>query len=171
MVSYRIIAIPETIADAVRTTLASPQYGHPAHAEVAQGYGPCRLCLHTFAVGQERRILFTYDPFEDTGALPLPGPVYIHEAACERYMEDAGFPKELLQHPLTLHAYGQNRQLVAEESVPDGQIEPVIDRLLARVDVNYIHVRDTGAGCFDFRIERARVAENADIEAGEVSSC
>jgi len=86
-------------------------------------------------------------------------------------MEDAGFPKELLQHPLTLQAYGHNRRLVAEDAVPDGQVEPVMERLLARADVDYIHVRDTGAGCFDFRIERAEIAKNVDIEAVEVSSC
>lgn len=113
MTEYRVLAIPESTAEAVRSTLASPQYGHPAHVELAQGYGPCRLCLRFFAVGQERRILFTYDPFEETGASPLPGPVFIHETACDRYPE-----------------------------------------------VAYLHVRDTEAGCFDLRIERA--AEPAD---------
>ena len=104
MTDYRIVAIPETTADAVRSTLASPQYGHPAHVEEARGYGPCRLCLRTFAVSRERRILFTYDPFAETGAPPLPGPVFIHEAPCRRYPEDAGFPEELLEHPLTFGA-------------------------------------------------------------------
>jgi hypothetical protein len=32
----------------------------------------------------------------------------------------------------------------------------VLERLLARPDVDYIHVRDTEAGCFDCRIERER---------------
>jgi hypothetical protein len=30
-----------------------------------------------------------------------------------------------------------------------------VDRLLDRSDVAYIHVRDTAAGCYDFRIERS----------------
>jgi hypothetical protein len=34
-------------------------------------------------------------------------------------------------------------------------VEPAIDRLLDRADVDYIHVRDTAAGCYDLRIERA----------------
>ena len=82
---YRVQGIPLTVATSVRGTLRSPQYGHPAHAEVATGYGPCRLCLRTFHVGQEKRLLFTYQPFADPTALPAPGPVFIHHEPCERY--------------------------------------------------------------------------------------
>jgi len=63
---YRVQGIPLAVATTVRETLRSPQYGHPAHAEVATGYGPCRLCLQTFRVGHEQRLLFTYQPFADS---------------------------------------------------------------------------------------------------------
>jgi hypothetical protein len=155
---YRVVAIPSEIADVVRSTHKSPGYGHPAHTEVAGGHGPCRQCLRTFAVGQERRILFTYDPFAGTESLPLPGPVFIHEVPCERYAEDNGFPDDLRPHALTFNAYEQGRRLRAQEYVTDGRVEPVIERLFARPDVDYIHVRDTRAGCFDFATERARNA-------------
>jgi hypothetical protein len=152
--SYRVIALPDAVADEVRTTGRSPTYGHPAHAEVATGYGPCRQCLRTFTVGKERRILFTYDAFRDVETLPLPGPVFIHESACERYPESGGFPRDLAHHALTLEAYGQGRKLRAQEHVAGGDAETMIARLLEREDVDYIHVRDTAAGCFDFAIER-----------------
>ncbi len=151
---YRIVAIPGAVANAARTTRTSPQSGHPAHIEIATGYGPCRQCLRSFTVGVERRMLFTYDPFEGTEPLPLPGPVFIHEAACEAYPEDAGFPEDLRSHSLTLNAYRRGRLLVAQEYVADGCVEPVLEQLLARSDVDYIHVRDTEAGCYDCRIER-----------------
>jgi len=155
MTPFRVVAILDGIADSVRADRVAPVYGHPAHVEVARGYGPCRLCLRTFTVGVDRRILFTYDSFQDKEALPLPGPVYIHEAPCERYPEDGGFPEGLRSHALTLNAYGQGRRLIAQEYVADGRVEAVIERLLARADVDYIHVRDTSAGCFDFAVERA----------------
>ena len=155
MTPFRVVAILDGIADSVRAEMVAPVYGHPAHVEVARGYGPCRLCLRTFRVGADRRILFTYDSFQDKEALPLPGPVYIHETSCERYPEDAGFPQDLRAHALTLNAYGRGRRLLAQEYVADGRVEAVIERLLARADVDYIHVRDTSAGCFDFAVERA----------------
>lgn len=157
MTGYRTIAIPTPIAESVRATLASPRYGHPAHTEVAAGHGPCRHCLQTFRIGEERRVLFTYDPFDGLEPLPLPSPVFVHAEACERHPEGGGFPEGLRAHRLTFNAYARGRRLVAQEYVDDGDVETVIGRLLARPDVDYVHVRDTEAGCYDLRIERAEV--------------
>jgi len=157
MTPYRIVAISDKLAGLVRQTRLSPHYKHPAHAEVATGYGPCRHCLRTFNVGEDRRILFTYDPFWGVEPLPLPGPVFIHEGDCERYPVDGGIPEDLREHALTLNAYGRGRRLLAQEYVADGQVEPVVERLLDRSEIDYIHVRDTEAGCYDFRIERAEL--------------
>ncbi len=89
-----------------------------------------------------------------TAVAPLPGPIFIHAAPCSRYDEQGGFPVELLAHPLTLAGYGAGRGLREEVHVGDGPVEAVLAQLLARQDVDYIHVRDTAAGCYDFRIER-----------------
>ena len=154
MTPYRVVAIPEAVAQAVRATGKSPQYGHPAHTEVATGSGPCRQCLRAFVVGSERRILFTYDPFEETDPFPLPGPVFIHEAPCERYPENDGLPEYLRGQRLTLNAYGRGRVLRAQERVADESVEPTLEHLLGRPDVDYIHIRSTEAGCYGFRVER-----------------
>jgi hypothetical protein len=150
----RIVAIPTPVAQAVRTTMRAPRYGHPAYTEVATGHGPCRHCLQTFRIGQERRILFTYDPFADLRLPPLPGPVFIHEEPCDRHPEDGDFPEELRSHELTLDAYGTERRLLGEEHVKDGNIEAALERFFARTEVEFVHVRDTEAGCYDFRVER-----------------
>lgn len=153
--SFRVAAIPTKVAELVRTTRSSPGYGHPAHEEVATGYGPCRHCLRDFQVGKDRRILFTYDPFHGIEPLPLPGPIFIHAESCERFPDAGGFPQDLRSHRLTFAAYGDSRRLVSEEYVANGEVEPAISRLLERNEVNYVHVRNTEAGCYDFRIERA----------------
>jgi len=155
MDGYRFLAIGEATAEKVRTTRKSPGYGHPVHAEIATGYGPCRLCLRDFNVGTDRRLLFTLDPFYGLEPFPLPGPVFIHEVECDRYPEYAGFPENLLAHDLTLVAYGRGRIQRAEERVANGGVEPTLERLLALPDVDYVHVRDTSAGCYDLRVERA----------------
>jgi hypothetical protein len=155
MPDYRVIAIATEIADAARDTGRSPRYGHPTHVEVATGYGPCRHCLRHFRVGEERRVLFTYDPFTGTESLPLPGPVFVHAERCARYAEDAGFPRELSAHPLTLTGYGRGRLLRADAYAVGDEVVPALERLLARDDVDYVHVRDTSAGCFDLAVVRA----------------
>jgi hypothetical protein len=154
MDSYRVVAVSEALAEKVRASRRSPGYGHPVHAEVATGYGPCRHCLRDFEIGSERRLLFTLDPFHGVEELPLPGPVFIHEAACDRYPEHGGFPRDLLAHDLMLVAYGRGRLQRSEERVTGEAVERAIAKLLARDDVDYLHVRDTQAGCYDCRIER-----------------
>ena len=101
------------------------------------------------------RLLFTLDPFYGLEPFPLPGPVFIHETECDRYPEYGGFPEDLLAHDLTLVAYGRGRIQRAEERAANGGVESTLERLLALPDVDYVHVRDTSAGCYDLRVERA----------------
>ena len=155
MLPIRIVAIPTEVAETVRATLCAPVYDFPAHTEEASDAAPCRHCLRVFAVGEDRRILFTYDRFAGVEALPQPGPVYIHADACPRYSEEAGFPEELRESPRTLEAYASGRRLLAQEFVTDGQYEPAIEKLFAIPGVDYLQVNSTTAGCFTFRITRA----------------
>ena len=53
MAGFRVLPIDSAITEKVRNTLKSPQYGHPAHVELAAGYGPCRSCLKQFRTGKK----------------------------------------------------------------------------------------------------------------------
>jgi hypothetical protein len=159
MLPIRIVAIPTEVAEAVRATLRAPVYGFPAHTEVAADDAPCRHCLRTFAAGEDRRILFTYDRFTGLESLPQPGPIYIHADNCPRYPEHGGFPEELRGSPRTVEAYARGRHLLAQEYVSDGKFEPAIEKLFTRADVDYLQVNSTTAGCFTFRIERGASPE------------
>lgn len=154
MIPIRVIAILSAVAAQVRASKKAPRYGHPAHTEVAGGYGPCRHCLRTFHVGAENRTLFTYDPFDGIGQIPLPGPIFIHTEACERYAEDAGYPRDLRTHAAVLDAYTKGQRLVAQWHADAGGHDAAVQALLQLSDVSYIAVRDKEAGCYDFRIER-----------------
>jgi Protein of unknown function (DUF1203) len=154
--TFKVVAIPTKIAEQVRATMRAPGYGHPAHREVAKGYGPCRHCLRDFKVGQEERILFTYDPFHELGVQALPGPVFVHAQACARYPENGGFPEDLLARVLTLDVYGGGRQLMAEEHVTKEELAARVEDFWNTDGVEYIHVRDRSAGCYDLRLERRR---------------
>jgi hypothetical protein len=154
MDDIQIVAISTEVADLVRSTLRAPTYGFPAHSEIATDDAPCRHCLRTFSAGTDKRILFTYDRFAGVEPLPQPGPIYIHAESCERYPGESGFPEELRGSPRTLEAYASGRRLLASEIVADGKFEPVIDRMFAMRETEYIQVNSTTAGCFTFRIER-----------------
>jgi GrpB-like predicted nucleotidyltransferase (UPF0157 family) len=154
MHNIRIVAIETEIAEQVRATRKAPVYGFPAYLEVAEDSAPCRHCLRTITP-KDRRILFTYDRFTGKESRPQPGPVYIHADGCPRYPENAGFPEELRSSPRTVEAYARGRKLKAQEYVSDGRFEPIIEKLFADRDVDYLQINSTTAGCFTFRIERA----------------
>ena len=158
--AWRVAAIASETAEQVREQGRAPRYGHPALTEVAAGYGPCRHCLRTFRVGQENRILFTYDAFTGSEEIPLPGPVYIHEDRCERYREDGGYPVDLAVIPVVMNAYARGQRLLARRvcAAEENKVEAVND-LLQRPETDYIEVRDRQAGCFDFWIERVAKKE------------
>ena len=152
MVEYRVVALSQEIADEVRSRSRAPGYGHPAHVELAQGYGPCRLCLRTFRQGEEERVLFTYNPFPRDAGLPCPGPVFVHKEPCPRF-EGAGFPPGLRGLPMTLEAYDATGAALLRARVFDDP-EASVQEALALPQVAYVHIRNTEAGCFIGRIER-----------------
>ena len=152
MLRYRVSGISDGLAQTVRSTLYSPQYGHPAHVEMATGYGPCRQCLKTFNQGQEERILFTYQPFVSPGALPAPGPVFIHREACRQY-DELHFPEELRAIPLVMESYRVRGMLLNQQRVGGRTVEDVIKEQLAEPRVEFLHVRNAEAGCFIARVQ------------------
>lgn len=152
MPRLRYAGIATALAEEVRQTMRSPQYGHPAHRELARGYGPCRHCLRTFRQHEEDRLLFTYQPFA-ANQLPAPGPVFIHAAACPRYDADE-LPPEFRALPLVVEGYDAGGRLVWQERVGDRQPEEVIGAAFSRRDVAFGHLRNGEAGCFMARVER-----------------
>ena len=157
MTTFRFQGIADAVATEVRQTLRAPEYGHPAHRELARSYGPCRLCLRTFAIAKEERILFTYQPFHEPGSLPAPGPVFIHADECARY-DAAELPLDFRSLPLVFEAYRNGSTLLAQERVGSRDPDALLAALLARGDVDYVHVRNGEAGCFMAAIRRTGTA-------------
>jgi hypothetical protein len=130
MSEFRMIAIASELADRGRETKLSPGYGHPVSAKVATGHGPCWHCLRPFVVGRDVRMLFTLNPFQGVAPIPQPGPVFIHEAGCERYVEMAGYPAELLPFAVVLDGYDAEQMVRRRETVTDGSQEATIQEMM-----------------------------------------
>ncbi len=148
---FIVRGVPQEVADEVRRTRRAPDYGHPAHLEVARGTGPCRCCLRTFEPGREERLLFTYRPRAAAGALMAPGPVFIHAVHCDAYAGD-GFPEALRVLPLAFEARAGSRvsELSARTDVP---AEAQMSVLFREFGAQWLHVRHAEAGCFIARVD------------------
>jgi len=155
MNSFRVVAIPTEVVEKVRETGKSPNYGFPVHREVAAGRAPCRHCLQLIQQNQEELLLFTYDPFRELGEPPLPGPVYIHAKDCLRHEGTDEIPAAYRGRLLTLEGFGNDRALLQEIRVRNGEEQTAVESLFQQEKIRYVNVRSTEAGCFLFRLERA----------------
>ncbi len=151
---YLVRSVPQEVADEVRRTRRAPDYGHPAHLELASGTGPCRCCLRPFAPGREQRLLFTFRPRADDGSLMAPGPVFIHADHCDAYAGE-GFPDALRDLPLAFEARSSGSRVTALLAGAGVPAETQMSTLFASDQVRWLHLRHAEAGCFIARIERA----------------
>lgn len=153
MTRFHISGIPNALAAEVRETLRAPGYGHPANRELAKSYGPCRHCLRTFRIGEEDRLLFTYQPFGEAGSLPAPGPVFIHADLCERY-DQSTLPPDFRSLPLVFEAYRNGGWLVVQERIGVEASDASLGAIFDQTGADYVHIRNAEAGCFMARVER-----------------
>lgn len=151
---FAVRGLPDEVATFVREHGHDPVWGHAAVSELATGFGPCRACLRTFRAGEEMRTLFTHDTYAGVAEFPQPGPVYIHADACEPYEGDR-FPPDLRALELTFEGVAEGPRVVALKRTAGGDVENAIERLLDLLDVDYVNVRNTEAGCFVARVERS----------------
>jgi hypothetical protein len=150
--NFRIEPIPAEMTNEVRRSMVSPQYRSLAAASIANGYGPCRSCLRVFDEGTDRRIFFTYNPFEGLSELPDPGPVFVHEQDCTAFGE--GFPEDVLDLPVYLEAFGEGSVLAERIRMDSSRVSAQISELLARPDVRFVNLRNAEAGCYIARAVR-----------------
>jgi hypothetical protein len=150
---FIVRGVPQEIADEVRRTRRAPEYGHPAHLEVARGTGPCRCCLRPFVPGRDQRLLFTYRPSAQ-GALMAPGPVFIHADHCEAYAGE-GFPEALREVPLAFEARASGSRVSELSARAEVPAEAQMAVLFEDFGAHWLHVRHAEAGCFIARVDRA----------------
>lgn len=151
---FTVRGVPQEVADEVRRTRRAPDYGHPAHFEVARGTGPCRCCLQPFVPGRDERLLFTYRPRAADGALMAPGPVFIHADHCAAYAGD-GFPEALRTLPLAFEARAPGSRVNELSARSDVSAETQMSVLFSEFGAQWLHVRHAEAGCFIARVDRA----------------
>jgi hypothetical protein len=150
--SFIVRGVPQDIADEVRRTRIAPEYGHPAHQELARGTGPCRCCLRTFSPGREERLLFTYRP-PSGDALTAPGPVFIHAEHCQAW-DGEGFPDGLRDLPLAFESRAAGSRVLDLRTNAEQGAEQQIAELFDDAATAWLFLRHAQAGCFIARIDR-----------------
>ncbi|GJF34780.1 hypothetical protein KNE206_74800 [Kitasatospora sp. NE20-6] len=158
MTTLRIEPIP---ADTCARLLRSDDAGRPPVLSApAEGGAPLRCCL-TRARPGERVALVSYAPLRRwaaaTGADPGPydeqGPVFLHADPCDG--PAPGWPDGLHTGSRVLRAYDRRGHILRGVPVEPAEARSRAEELLTDPEVEVVHVRALGFGCFFHTVQRA----------------
>jgi hypothetical protein len=147
-------AIPAAELEKIRAA-GRDEAGNPLAAQIdAEGGSPLRCCLRKARPG-ERMLLIAYTPPGTAGAYAERGPVFIPANPCDGYLTPDRYPPELSSRQQVVRAYDRVGRIADGRPVADGrEAQAVIEQWLARPDVQLVHVRNVGYGCYNFAVVR-----------------
>lgn len=147
--------IPTAHAQALRR--GDPDaHGQAPLAQPSSGpANPCRHCLQLIAPGDTKLVL-AYRPFDAAQPYAETGPIFLHQADCERYEAEALPAWFAYLSPALVRGYDARDWIVYETGrvLPGAELAQACRDILARDDVAYVHIRSK-FNCFQCRVERA----------------
>lgn len=82
--------------------------------------------------------------------------IFVREGAEHAYDEIDQIPGAIKRRLISLRAFDANSMMVDAEVAEGTELEPLIQRFLARPDVAFLQAHHARRGCYAARIERAR---------------
>jgi len=158
MRNFKIVPLSLAYVNTIKDT-GKDSFGHTVVEQVATGFGPCRVSLKPFAVGKDKRLLFSHSPFEIDNAFNQPGPIFIHKNDVAPYSDVYQFPAEIkadkVNFPLSLIGYSKEQKMVFTKLVGDADVDDLIEETFNQhPTIEYLHARNAEACCYICKIER-----------------
>ena len=129
--------------------------GQPAQVHVATGVAnPCRHCLGFIAEGDQKLVL-AYRPFDALQPYAEMGPIFLHNAPCERYDSEALPAWFDYLEPAIVRGYGQDHWIRYDtgDVVPGRELTAACHAILGDPTIAYVHIRSK-FNCFQCRVDR-----------------
>jgi hypothetical protein len=151
--SYRILGLPADnfthlfkMSDAELAKLGAVR-------RIADGNYPCRVSLTDSQAGEEL-LLVNYEHHAVSSPYRMRFAIFVREGD-QTYDKVNEIPAQFLNRKLAVRSFDGNGMMVDNRLVDGQDIEPVIEKLFAPPNVDYLHVHYASAGCYAARVERA----------------
>lgn len=152
---FTVRGIPTEQARALRSGGLDAHGMAPLAALSDGGANPCRHCLRLIPKGDTKLVL-AYRPFNTAQPYAETGPIFLHQAGCERYESESLPDWFTFMTPALVRGYGADDWIVYETGrvVSGAELTQACHDILARDDVAYVHIRSK-FNCFQCRVDRA----------------
>ena len=150
--TFRIAPLRTEVAESARRTATAGQPDHKKVVADSPHAYPCRHCLRWAEPG-ETMILFPYQSIPADHPYAESGPIFVHQEPCERYETVETYPAAFRDGRVVRGYNGRSEIITAQ--VPNGDVETVLEMMLANPEISFLHVRSMTHGCFTMKVERA----------------
>jgi hypothetical protein len=117
------------------------------------GKYPCRVSLTDSQPGEEL-LLINYEHHPVDSPYRMRYAIFIREGD-QTYDKVNAIPEQLRTRILAVRSF-DNKAMVVENRLVDGnEVEPVLEKMLAPPNVDYLHIHFAAAGCYAAKVERA----------------
>jgi hypothetical protein len=117
------------------------------------GNYPCRVSLTDSQPGEEL-LLINYEHHPVDSPYRMRFAIFVREGD-QTYDKVDEIPEQLRNRILAVRSFDSSAMMVANQLVDGNEIEPVLEKMLAPSNVDYLHVHFAAAGCYAAKVERA----------------
>ena len=115
---------------------------------------PCRVSLEDAAPG-ESLLLLSYDHMPADSPFKASGPIFVREAATETFDQIGEVPAAIQRRTISARAYDREAMMLEGELVEGPKVAQLLERWLARPEIEVVHLHYARRGCFAAVAERA----------------
>jgi len=117
------------------------------------GKYPCRVSLTDSEPGEEL-LLINYEHHPVSSPYRMRFAIFVREGD-QTYDKVNQVPDQLRNRMLAVRSFDANAMMVANQLVDGNEIEPVLEKLLAPSNVDYLHIHYAADGCYAAKVQRA----------------
>ena len=115
---------------------------------------PCRVSLRDAEPGETSILLHYSHHMSPASPYRASGPIYVREGVRETASLINHVPEQQRIRLLSVRAYNETGIMVDADVTEGSELETMIERLLRRDDVAFLHAHNARRGCYSCRIDR-----------------
>ena len=116
------------------------------------GKYPCRVSLTDSKPGEEL-LLINYEHHPVESPYRMRFAIFVREGD-QTYDKVNEIPEQLRNRILAVRSFDTNAMMIDNRLVDGNEIEPVLEKMLALSNVDYLHIHFAAAGCYAAKVQR-----------------